>query len=79
MVRIENMKELKLKNDVFKKVRGGHSRLLEIICQQCGESICLYQKDGSGSLKRMYIDRIINPQYLFPKKIFRVQKDTCLV
>jgi hypothetical protein len=35
------MKELKLKNDVFKKVRGGHSRLLEIICQQCGESICL--------------------------------------
>jgi hypothetical protein len=47
-----------LKNDKFKKARGGHSRLLDISCEKCGTHICYYQKDGPGILKRMYIDRI---------------------
>jgi hypothetical protein len=54
---IENMVN-KLKNDKFKKNRGGHSRLLEISCEGCGAVLCLYQKDGPGILKRMYLDRI---------------------
>ena len=46
------------KNDKYKKARGGYSRLLKISCQKCGKEICQYQKDGSGNLRRMYIDRI---------------------
>jgi predicted RNA-binding Zn-ribbon protein involved in translation (DUF1610 family) len=60
------MASFKFKNDKFKKARGGYSRLLAIHCASCEKSIALYQKDGSGSLKRMYIDRIsgldIKPQ-----------------
>ncbi len=48
----------KLKNDKFKKNRGGYSRLLNISCESCGTYICLYQKDGPGNLRRMYLDRI---------------------
>ena len=49
---------IKLKNDRFKKNRGGQSRLLEISCAGCGARLCFYQKDGPGMLKRMYLDRI---------------------
>jgi len=56
------------KNDKYKKSRGGYSRLLKISCQKCGQHICLYQKDGPGNLRRMYIDRIINPKVLISKK-----------
>lgn len=52
------MKKSALKSDRFKKARGGHSRLLDIRCAACGERVCLYQKDGTGSLKRLYIDRM---------------------
>lgn len=50
------MKELI--NDMFRKSRGGYSRLLEIHCEGCGSFVCNYQKDGPGLLKRMYLDRI---------------------
>lgn len=48
----------KLKNDKYKKNRGGYSRLLEISCEGCGAVIGYYQKDGPGIMKRMYLDRI---------------------
>lgn len=48
----------KLKNDKYKKNRGGYSRLLEISCAGCGGILGFYQKDGPGMLKRMYLDRI---------------------
>lgn len=48
------------KNDKYKKVRGGYSRLLEIRCQKCNKVVCQYQKDGPGNLRRMYLDRIID-------------------
>ena len=48
------------KNDKYKKVRGGYSRLLSISCEGCGNHICDYQKDGPGILRRMYLDRISN-------------------
>lgn len=53
------MVEIIFKKDKYKKVRGGHSRLLKISCQKCGKEICRYQKDGPGNLRRMYIDRIL--------------------
>jgi C4-type Zn-finger protein len=49
---------MKLKNDKFRKARGGYSRLLEISCSSCGEKLFSYQKDGPGIIKRMYVDRI---------------------
>ncbi|MDO8505365.1 MAG: hypothetical protein Q7S48_02210 [bacterium] len=52
------MSKLIFKNDKYRKARGGYSRLLSITCQKCGSLICRYQKDGSGNLRRMYIDRI---------------------
>ncbi len=45
-----------MKNDKYKKARGGWSRILEVSCERCGEHICNYQKDGPGPLKRLYID-----------------------
>lgn len=47
-----------LKSDKYKKARGGPSRLLMLACQACGAGVCAYQKDGTGSLKRLYLDRI---------------------
>lgn len=47
-----------MKNDKYKKARGGWSRMLVISCEKCGHEICRYQKDGPGSLKRIYIDRM---------------------
>ena len=52
------MGKVYFKNDKYKKVRGGYSRLLQISCAKCSKKVCEYQKDGSGILKRMYIDRI---------------------
>jgi hypothetical protein len=49
---------MKLKNDRFRKSRGGYSRLLEISCSSCNEKLFNYQKDGPGIIKRMYVDRI---------------------
>jgi hypothetical protein len=49
---------MKLKNDRYRKARGGYSRLLELRCSQCNSFLCEYQKDGPGILKRLYIDRI---------------------
>ena len=37
--------------------------LLNISCADCGTHICLYQKDGPGILKRMYLDRISKSEY----------------
>lgn len=57
-----------LRNDKYKKVRGGYSRLLDISCEKCAQHICIYQKDGPGTLRRMYIDRITEPQVSISRK-----------
>ncbi|MDB4983865.1 MAG: hypothetical protein JWM20_44 [Patescibacteria group bacterium] len=62
------MNKVILKNDKFKKTRGGNSRLLNISCQKCGDAICLYQKDGPGALRRMYLDRISEPNVSISQK-----------
>ena len=51
-----------LKNDKYRKNRGGYARFLNIFCDRCGAHLALYQKDGPGELKRMYIDRILAPK-----------------
>lgn len=56
------MKKLQFKNDKYRKTRGGHSRFLKVSCESCGKFLFLYQKDGPGPLKRVYADRIIDPQ-----------------
>ena len=48
----------KLKSDKYRKSRGGYSRFLKIHCEKCNTLVCIYQKDGPGILKRMYVDRI---------------------
>lgn len=52
-------KALKFKSDRFRKSRGGHSRWLLLSCLKCKAKLFLYQKDGPGILKRLYLDRII--------------------
>jgi len=53
---------MELKSDRYKKARSGPSRILRISCRKCGAPICLYQKDGVGNLRRMYLDRIASPE-----------------
>lgn len=60
-VMIQGMKKTIFTSDKYKKARGGYSRLLRISCEKCESKVCLYQKDGPGMLKRMYIDRMIEP------------------
>ena len=55
---------MKIKNDKYKSARGGHSRILNIICRKCETHILTYQKDGPGNLRRMYLDRISEPHEL---------------
>lgn len=56
--------EKRLKADTYRKARGGYARFLDIFCEHCGQKILLYQKDGSGPLKRLYLDRIFSPAHL---------------
>lgn len=53
---------LSFKNDGYRKSRGGHSRWLLLYCEKCKNNIAVYQKDGPGILKRLYLDRIIIPE-----------------
>jgi hypothetical protein len=55
------MKKIILKNDLYKRKRGGESKFLEIYCRKCNRFICFYQKDGHGGLFRLYLDRIFEP------------------
>ena len=47
-----------IKNDRYRKNRGGNSVILDISCAGCNDHLFYYQKDGPGPLKRMYLDRI---------------------
>lgn len=54
----------KLKQDKYRKARGGWSRFITIYCNSCNTPILLYQKDGPGPQKRLYFDRIFAPEAL---------------
>jgi len=66
--------ELKFKSDKFKKNRGGYSRWLSLSCGKCKNQLVLYQKDGPGILKRLYIDRIVSPNKMMEKENLECRK-----
>ncbi len=49
------------KKGVFTNNRGGTLKFLNLYCEHCKIHILLYQKDGPGHLKRLYLDRIVAP------------------
>ena len=52
------------KRDHHLRARGGTTQFYYLFCSQCGEYLALYQKDGPGSLLRLYLDRIFEPEHL---------------
>lgn len=76
---------MKLKNDKFRKMRGGKAKVLNISCVKCGTLILKYQKDGDGSLHRTYLNRIIAPDkfvgldsvFLFQKEMTNLVCENC--
>lgn len=54
-------KKLQYKRDEYRTARGGRSKFIDLSCARCGKHIALYQKDGPGPLKRLYLDRIVGP------------------
>lgn len=54
----ESTKKFKLKRDGYMSVRGGTSAFFNIYCAHCRRWLLLYQKDGTGNLLRLYLDRI---------------------
>jgi hypothetical protein len=63
------MQEILFKNDRYKKNRGGHSRWLLLNCEKCKNRIAIYQKDGPGILKRLYLDRMVDIKDLSGKNL----------
>lgn len=59
------------KRDRYFKARGGTAVFYNLFCNGCGERIALYQKDGPGSLLRLYLDRIFEP-----KELSNIQHET---
>lgn len=50
-----------LKNDKFRRIRGGKAVLLTVYCSSCSFPVLVYQKDGDGELLRCYLNRIVGP------------------
>lgn len=42
----------------------GEPKMLRLCCDRCGRQFAIYQKDGEGPLKRMYLDRVHEPAEL---------------
>lgn len=53
-----------IKRDKYRSSRGGDGRVLNIYCAKCNNLVLTYQKDGHGSLFRLYFDRILTPASL---------------
>ena len=62
-----------LKNDRYRKARGGKAFVVSISCSNCQAEILVYQKDGDGQLKRCYLNRILSP-----KSLEKLQHDTSI-
>lgn len=54
---------MKLKKDRYFRDRGKEAKVIKVVCSKCNNQIFIYQKDGQGSLKRCYLNRIISPKY----------------
>lgn len=54
-----------LKNDAYRRKRGGRAAFFILSCAKCNTKLMLYQKDDPrGILKRLYADRIVAPPRL---------------
>ena len=74
------MKKPHLKSDQYRKTRGGYSRFLSVNCDHCGHKVLVYQKDGPGELRRLYMDRIFSPEKMIDlenKPLKKVSDLTC--
>lgn len=58
------MKDL-IRRDKFYRSRGSTTTVMAIVCSRCNAYICTYQKDGTGNLHRLYIDRILSSEPFF--------------
>ncbi len=54
----------KLKNDNYRRQRGGKAEVYDVYCTRCNEQVLTYQKDGIGRLLRLYLNRILAPPEL---------------
>jgi hypothetical protein len=54
---------MQMKNDKYRKARGGKAFMIKLYCL-CGNELLHYQKDGDGKLKRCYLNRIFGPENL---------------
>ncbi len=52
---------VKMKNDKYRKIRGGKAFMIRLFCL-CGAELLHYQKDSDGKLKRCYLNRIFGPE-----------------
>ncbi len=59
---------MKIKKDKYLRARGGTAKICDVVCTKCNEVVFVYQKDGSGWLKRCYINRILIPKNIVLKK-----------
>src|SRR5512133_821578 len=66
------------KNDQYKKHRGERSRWLLLSCEKCNNNVAVYQKDGPGILKRLYLDRIVEPNKISDKNFICKECKTVL-
>ena len=67
-------KEFSFKKDKYKSARGGYSRLLDICCRKCDATVLVYQKDGPGTLRRLYVDRILDPPSLMGIQSLKIKE-----
>jgi hypothetical protein len=52
---------MKLRDDKYRKVRGGKAKVIAICCSNCHKKVIEYQKDGVGPLHRCYANRVVSP------------------
>lgn len=50
-----------MKNDIYRRARGGKAEVIEVVCVNCSRRVLTYQKDGRGNLLRCYLNRIMGP------------------
>lgn len=48
----------KIIRDSYRRTRGGHTVIYKLSCSSCKLPLFAYQKDGIGTILRLYIDRI---------------------
>lgn len=61
---------MKIKKDKYLQKRGGSVKILDIFCQNCSKKLFVYQKDGTGQLKRCYFNRITGDAKLENNEFF---------